>query len=221
MNNELKTIDETSDRFMEFILRGNLVFARKLVFELFESFNDLMIIYDMVKNALYKVGTLWENNVISVSHEHIATAISEKVMADLFEYFISFVKKVPRSMIGIPAAGETHRIGIRMVCDIFTAHGWEASVFMHNDIERFEKMIEGISVQVICISKTIPSSYVEFEKFIELINKQLPETKIIIGGQGLTSSVVDKIKLRYNNLYYFTDLNYIEQSLKRDLLNPF
>ena len=51
------------------------------------SINDL---YEkVIKIALYEVGTLWEQNKISVAAEHLATAITEGILNELFEQIIA------------------------------------------------------------------------------------------------------------------------------------
>lgn len=88
------------------------------------GFTPLRVVVDVIPEALYEVGRLWERGEISVAVEHMATAATQDVLRDL-------VRRVPsstsngRSVIVAAPEGERHELGPRVVADLLVADGWE------------------------------------------------------------------------------------------------
>jgi serine phosphatase RsbU (regulator of sigma subunit)/methanogenic corrinoid protein MtbC1 len=82
--------------------------------------------------ALEAVGTLWQQGAITVAEEHLATAITERMMGLVRPLFAPPVAANeapepparPVLLVGC-VAGEQHRIGAQMVADVFLRGGWD------------------------------------------------------------------------------------------------
>jgi MerR family transcriptional regulator, light-induced transcriptional regulator len=80
---------------------------------------------EVLAPAMYEVGVLWERARITVAGEHLATAITQGVLASL-------AARLPRRAIAAerPVAvvgcgpGDFHSLGVRMVADFLQAAGW-------------------------------------------------------------------------------------------------
>jgi methanogenic corrinoid protein MtbC1 len=80
---------------------------------------------EVLAPAMYEVGVLWERARISVAAEHLATAITQGVLATL-------AARLPRATAGsvqpvaVLGAGpeDFHVLGPRMVADFLQAAGW-------------------------------------------------------------------------------------------------
>ena len=82
---------------------------------------------NLFQRALYQVGELWEHQRISVAVEHLATAITESLIA-LVQPQIFCGPRLNRSIIVACVADEYHQLGGRMVADMFELQGW-AGIF--------------------------------------------------------------------------------------------
>lgn len=76
--------------------------------------------------ALREIGRLWEENAISVADEHLATAITEAAMVRLFERSFREGRPGRPTIVAACVDTERHQVGLRMLCDLLEARGWDA-----------------------------------------------------------------------------------------------
>lgn len=90
--------------------------------------------------ALMRVGTLWEEGVISVADEHLATALVRAQMARLTP-LPAIGRPINGRLVLAGVPGELHALGTRMVADFLEGDGWEVSNLGQNtprdDLVRF------------------------------------------------------------------------------------
>lgn len=85
----------------------------------------LQVIYlDVLQPAMREIGRLWQENLLSVAEEHLATAITLSVMLRLTDSS-TWTPSRPRRLIAACAEHERHEIGLRMLCDLLDQEGWE------------------------------------------------------------------------------------------------
>lgn len=71
--------------FVQALLSGQRLAAVTVAREMLRIGHTLVDVYaDLLQEALYEVGRLWESNQITVAQEHMATAIVQQVMAQLY-----------------------------------------------------------------------------------------------------------------------------------------
>jgi methanogenic corrinoid protein MtbC1 len=87
---------------------------------------------DLLQPALYQVGTLWQQNRISVAQEHLATAIAQTAMATGFGAADMAAPNGRLAAFGC-VAGNMHSVGLRMVSDAFELAGWDVG-FLGADV---------------------------------------------------------------------------------------
>jgi MerR family transcriptional regulator, light-induced transcriptional regulator len=79
---------------------------------------------DVVQAAQYRIGELWQMNRISVAQEHLATAISQVAVAELYRAAICAPSN-GKSAIVACVGGELHELGARITADFFEMAGFE------------------------------------------------------------------------------------------------
>ncbi len=91
------------------------------VMDAFRSGYAITDIYlDVFQESLYEIGRLWETNRIGVAEEHMGTAITQFIMANLYQYLEkSGVSRGRLVVTGIE--GELHQVGANMISDILEA----------------------------------------------------------------------------------------------------
>ncbi|MEO8325144.1 MAG: cobalamin-dependent protein [Nitrospirota bacterium] len=110
--------------FLQALLAGDRHAARTIALEAFSSTHSLSDVYvELFQESLYTIGSLWESNHISVPQEHVATAITQYVMANLYT---CVTPSQPSQGKGIVTGveGELHQIGPHMVADMLEMQGW-------------------------------------------------------------------------------------------------
>ena len=87
------------------------------------------IYLDVLAPAMVEIGALWESAHIGVAQEHLATQITQTVLARLapeLEDAVATPGGGPRPVAVVAGTpGERHAIGARMVADFLEASGWD------------------------------------------------------------------------------------------------
>ena len=79
-----------NQEYLANLLLGNRRKCSDIAHRFLNENNSINDLYEkVIKIALYEVGTLWEQNKISVAAEHLATAITEGILNELFEQIIA------------------------------------------------------------------------------------------------------------------------------------
>lgn len=206
--------NEFSNEFLTNLLLGNHRECSAIAHRFLNENNSVNDLYEKVmKVALYEVGKLWEQNQITVAAEHLATAITEGILNELFEQVISD-KRVNKKVVLTCVESEKHQVGIKMVADVFEMNGWE-SFFLGTGIpvEELIRYLHEIKPDVLAISLSIYFNYQKFVKTISMVRGDFPELFIIVGGQAFNHLSGEDLQKKYETLL-FTDLYLLEQFIK-------
>lgn len=200
--------------FLKSLLLGNRMQSSALAHTFLNQPASIKELYeDIIKNALYDVGELWEYNKISVATEHLASAIVEAILNELYPNVIS-TEKINRTAITACVENEFHQIGIKMVNDIFEMNGWKTHFLGANtpttELISFAKTIKP---DILSISVSLYFHLPILEKMIILVRNDFPKLPILVGGQAFRKGG-QEILLKYENVTYKPDLNSTELFIK-------
>lgn len=114
------------ERYLEAQLRGDRRAACAIVFEegLARGFSVEDLHEGVLRGAQREIGRLWQENLVTVAQEHMATAISNLVLTQLFE-------KAPHSrrngkvILLACVEGEQHELPARLVADALDLAGFD------------------------------------------------------------------------------------------------
>ena len=114
----------TADVFLQAILSGQRHAAVRIAREAVRSGAKVPDLYfDVFQPVLYEVGARWESNKLTVAQEHMATAITQYVMAQIYEPPAEAAN--PKGHVVLTGVeGELHNIGAVMVGDLLELDGW-------------------------------------------------------------------------------------------------
>lgn len=206
----MKNYDSLTNDFLEAILQGDRSRASSIVNQALSEKEKINDIYEnIIKEALYKVGEMWEKGTISVATEHLASAIVESVLNELYYSVVSKTKN-NKTVIATAVQNEVHQIGIKMVSDIFEINGWNVHYLGANTPSaELLKYIDLINPAVIAISVSIDFHLNELKNIISLIKKRHRDILIITGGQGLLK-IKGRLLPEYPDVMYIPDLYKLE-----------
>ena len=123
---EKETADNFADEFLANLLLGNRINCSIIARKYLEQNHTYPELYEnVIRISLYEVGRLWETNQISVAAEHLATAITEGILSELYGQIISDMP-VNRKVVVACVENEQHQVGAKMVADTFTMNGWKS-----------------------------------------------------------------------------------------------
>jgi methanogenic corrinoid protein MtbC1 len=166
-------------------LGGQRQAALNIIEEALRSGHSHVDIYvDVFTESLHRVGDLWEMNKISVAQEHIATAITQYVIAAIHPKLVP--AKFPRgNMVVTGVAGELHQIAANLVADAMEASGWTVR-FLGSNLPHSSVLsaIEEISADVLCISTTMVAHLPSVTDLVRVVRSELEGRvpKIVLGG---------------------------------------
>lgn len=182
---------ELKEAFLASLLEGSHRKPLELCINNVHSPSDLKEFYlQVIQPALYNIGSLWEKGEISVAREHLASAIVTRVMASLYPKFI-ILEQTKGNAIVTAAPNEYHEIGPRMVADMLEMDGWDIKYTGANTPPGdLVDLALAKSPLFIAISVGMPFNINRTQELIKLIRsqKQLNDTKIMVGGQCLNMS---------------------------------
>jgi len=111
--------------YVQAILRGQRQAAVSLAVETVRQGHSLPDVYaDILQESMYEIGRRWQSNCISVAQEHMATAITQHVIAHLYPLIPPAPSQKGRMVI-TGVEGEMHQVGPNIVADMLESTGWD------------------------------------------------------------------------------------------------
>lgn len=212
-------MDIDTDRqsgFLNTLLAGERSLASNMVVDLLREGASVDDIYEqLLKSSLYKIGVLWETGRIGVATEHLASAIVQAIMNDLYPT-IAATRKQPKTVVLACVENEQHQVGIKMVSDVFELAGWNTHFLgaglPTDDLVRF---MNSVRPQVLALSMALSFNWPTLVKMLQAIRRTFPTLPILVGGQAFGKGGQERL-LTFSNVTYLSDL----YSLKALLASP-
>jgi methanogenic corrinoid protein MtbC1 len=179
--------------YLEALRAADAAGAYKLASRALAEEMSLATFYQQVVTpAMYELGRLWERGAITVADEHLATALTHRVLAALRPpAFINAVferdSARPRAMLAA-VEGEHHALGLRMSADLLEEAGYQ-TIYLGADVptEALLRAIEALSPSLLGLSATMPASRVRLEDLVATVREEHPRLALLIGGQASRS----------------------------------
>ncbi len=207
--------DQIYDTYLAALLAGDRAGCTTIVQELNTAGIPIKDLYlNLFQRSLYRTGELWEHHKVSVSVEHLATAITERLLI-LVEPKLFSGQPRHHSVIVACVADEYHQLGARMVADLFELHGWRGYFLGANTpAESLITMIEQKKPTLIALSLSIYSNLPALIKALDAISAQYPDLPILVGGQAFHWGGKDLLK-QYRNVTFIASIDQLEQEMEK------
>lgn len=205
--------EQLENDFFSSLLIGDRRLCRNIMKEFRTSNFSIVTLYEelFMKN-LYKLGQMWEYNKITISVEHMATAIIEGLMNELCPEVMSF-ERINKKVVVSCVENEQHQVGGKMVADIFEKNCWDAHYLGANTpIDELVTFCDLVKPDLICLSVT---SYSNIPILLEEIKgiREVTNIPIITGGQALKRVGVELCG-KLENVFYHANLEAVENYIK-------
>lgn len=169
----------------EHLAAGNIPAVRGVVNEVRDSgANYLEMAVRLFQPALYRIGALWQQNRVSVAQEHLATAIVQNQLAQLYAAADVAPNNGRRALFAC-VEGNQHAIGIRMVCDAYELAGWEVQYLGANlPLAALIVQVAAIKPDLVGLSASLAEQIPALRTAILALRTEFGATcpEIIIGG---------------------------------------
>jgi methanogenic corrinoid protein MtbC1 len=140
---------------------------------------------DVIRAAQQEIGRLWQENRLSVAHEHMATAISQMALVYLFEQAPA-PRAIDRRIVVACVEGELHDLPARLVADYLEMEGFTVRYLGANVPTG---SLCGLLVEeppdLLALSVTMSFNVAGLRAAVAAARERLPGLKIAAGGQAL------------------------------------
>jgi methanogenic corrinoid protein MtbC1/DNA-binding transcriptional ArsR family regulator len=118
---------DLAEQLLSCLLQGDEASCSNLLnYMLSLKFSMTKIYMEVFQPALQSIGDLYELGQVDEAHEHVASAIIERLMARVSEIYHPNIQVERRAIMGC-VAGNLHSLGIRMLADSLDAIGWRVT----------------------------------------------------------------------------------------------
>lgn len=126
-------LEDLAKQYAKAAIQGDEHGCNELMDVVFRARVPMIEIYqDMLTPAMALVGTWYKVEAIDEAQEHLATAITERMMARTVQLNVAPRKTGYTAILGC-AAGSRHTIGLRMISDYLRFSGWK-TLFLGADV---------------------------------------------------------------------------------------
>lgn len=147
---------------------------------------DLLV--EVIRTAQLEIGRLWQANRISIAQEHLATGVTQVVMARLFE----LAPPAPRNGARVIVAcveGEQHDLPARLVADYLDHAGFTVGYLGANvPTDDLVRMIINNPPAVLALSTTMSFHIGALREAVRRVRDARPGLPIVAGGHAFTWS---------------------------------
>jgi methanogenic corrinoid protein MtbC1 len=151
---------------------------------------------EVIAPAMHELGRLWQRGAITAADEHLATALTHRVLAALHP-LPSVVASgggngKPRAMLAA-VEGEQHALGLRMAADLLEEAGYQV-VYLGADVptEALLAAADSLAPDLLGLSVTMPELASVFERTVASLASAHPELELLVGGQASASPRIGK-----------------------------
>ncbi len=140
---------------------------------------------DLFQASLYEVGERWATNQISVATEHLATAVTEGLLNELYSRLPS-LERVGKTVLVAGLQPELHQVGGKLVADTFEMHGWDSRYLGANvPADELRRLVRELQPDLVALSLVIYFNLPGLRVAIDELRREFPLLPIVVGGYGL------------------------------------
>lgn len=140
----------------------------------------------IIQPAMYEIGDRWSRGEITVGQEHLATAITQRVMAIYYPMILE-LPRLKGTIVVTASPGELHEIGTRIVADLLEISGWDVHYTgAHTPALTVIDLLQSTRAQFLCVSTTLVASLPAVAALIEQVRGACGPAapRILVGGQA-------------------------------------
>lgn len=147
----------------------------------------------VIAPAMWRIGCLWAEGAITVADEHLATAITHRVMASTYGLSYGHAASRPGRILLAAVEGQRHGLGLRMAADILELGGYEVN-YVGEDVplEALVAVIESRNPDLIGLSSTLAYETSSLGTAVSRLAESFPGTPILLGGQGVPDEILSE-----------------------------
>jgi methylmalonyl-CoA mutase cobalamin-binding subunit len=145
----------------------------------------------VIAPAMWRIGCLWEQGAIAVADEHLATALTHRVMASVYGSSFGRAASRPGRILLAAVEGQRHALGLRMAADVLELGGYEVN-YLGGDVplDALLSAVDSRGPDLVGLSSTLTSDISSLEAAVSKLGEVFAETPILLGGQGIPDEIL-------------------------------
>jgi methanogenic corrinoid protein MtbC1 len=139
---------------------------------------------EILKPAMYEIGRLWQQGLITEAHEHLASSIVTRIMTDIYLDFPKKEKFKGKVLIS-SAVNEFHELGSWMLSDLLENSGWQVKYLGANvPNQAVIQMVREFQPDYLAISVTMPFNLIHVKTLTEDLEQEFGKNRpqVLAGG---------------------------------------
>lgn len=146
-------------------------------------------VYERIfSRAQRELGRRWQENLISVADEHVASAITQWALAQVHERHVPSRAPLGKALL-FAVEGEQHQLGLTLVADALELDGWSVVlVGAHTPIEAALRAIDEHRPSVVGLGVTMLANLPATLDAVAAARERWPSLTIVVGGRGLVDA---------------------------------
>ena len=176
---------------------------------------------DLFQASLYEIGRRWQIGEVSVATEHVATAITEELLGQVFPHVARRPPIGHRAVVSC-AADEFHQIGGRIVADTLEGMGWDVDfVGAGASIDSLVACVRRAPADLVAISVSVDFHLALMEATVRAVRAADPRVPIAVGGLALSGDGPQRIAaLGLPGVHHVPTLEALEALLTLEAFRP-
>jgi methanogenic corrinoid protein MtbC1 len=172
--------------YADALLEGEPTAAEAVIREAIEAGLDEATIDDhVIRPALQLVGDLWAEGDLTIAEEHLATAISLRVLTLQREAFRVARQRASHRVLLAGAQGELHVVGLQMAGSLILNAGYDVRLFGADlPIDEIACAVEAHRPAVVGFTTAGAQTAANLPAAIDAVRRLAPEAGVLVGGQG-------------------------------------
>jgi methanogenic corrinoid protein MtbC1 len=180
-------VGDVRDAFLAALLAPDARRARQVVDDAADAGIAVQRLYcDAVQPAMHDIGRLWEQASISVAQEHLATQITQAVLARLAMRMTGSAQTgTGRTAVVTCSPGELHAVGAQMVSDFLEADGWRV-LMLGADAppDAVAATVREHGAELVALSTALPAHLLPAALTCQALQRVEPRPLVVAGGQA-------------------------------------
>lgn len=141
---------------------------------------------EVIQEAQREIGRLWQENLISVAQEHLATAISQLALSHLYRHLPRDPSNGRTVMISC-VEGELHELGARVASDFLEMAGFDVRFLGANvPTEHLVREVRAQKPDLLALSVTMTYHIPALRQAVAAVREVAPLLPLAVGGLAFT-----------------------------------
>ncbi len=176
--------ERLSGKYSAAIEAGSFTGAERVVQEaLAAEATGAQIFARVLTPAMYRIGERWERAEITAADEHLATAITNRIMGSVYGALALEMPTSKERVLIAAVEGDQHVMGLRMIADVLDGAGYE-TLYMGADtpLYRLIASVARFEPSVVALGATAPWSAAQLVDTVRAVRDVAPSLPIVLGG---------------------------------------